>query len=359
MQKDIAQSVTPPQKFCVTDTRKGSMMAALATTADALYNLPIVRDLLSCAQVQRLDKIRFLGAIDFFDLTSQQDRGCRRASRLDHSMGVASLALQWARKLLLSSEVTNNIVAAALLHDIGQGPLSHSSEYFFANRFGLTHHIAAEEIFQAKTAAAQELIGCLHDHKIFYDATQGLAPIFSGPINVDNIDGICRSADYFGLAVHFPKSILVSVFDDITVESLAAADDFWRLKEQVYKLIYNEENSLRDAMIAYALEDAKDTVSRNDFGINDDDFEDKFNNEINRAIEFMQVAPDALKSRLIQSGWLKDRKAQLQLTIDPTANLKSFSELTERYKQRMPEAPWLATHTSRTAKNIPNLNLRN
>src|SRR5690349_3257178 len=98
-----------------------------------LASLEIFRDFINCACVKRLEDISFLGAIEKLGPSNTSGAG----SRLDHTIGVAYLA--YLGTFNVNETERNTAIAAALLHDIGHGPLSHSSEPFFKKAFGIDH----------------------------------------------------------------------------------------------------------------------------------------------------------------------------------------------------------------------------
>ncbi|HLT36551.1 MAG TPA: HD domain-containing protein, partial [Enhygromyxa sp.] len=90
--------------------------------------------LLASPWLSRLGRISFLGTLD------QHPRSRRSSNRLEHSLGVASLAADAAVDLGLPRERAQLFVAACLLHDIGHYPLSHAAEPAFAKLLGAGHH---------------------------------------------------------------------------------------------------------------------------------------------------------------------------------------------------------------------------
>jgi HD superfamily phosphohydrolase len=84
--------------------------------------------LLHTKPMQRLGRIGFLGAIDYIKKGSGRAPYRRRHNRLEHSIGVAKLAESYADLVGMQKQDRNEVVAAALLHDVGHGPLSHTLE---------------------------------------------------------------------------------------------------------------------------------------------------------------------------------------------------------------------------------------
>ena len=97
--------------------------------------------LLETNAFRRLATIRFLGGIEYL-LVPHPNGSRRRHTRLQHSIGVARLALHYADAVGLSLPERDLIGAAALLHDVGHAPLSHSLEQIFLREFQIDHRLA-------------------------------------------------------------------------------------------------------------------------------------------------------------------------------------------------------------------------
>jgi hypothetical protein len=64
---------------------------------EAVFNRPLYRSIIASDALQRLADIRFLGAIDYFIHPNGKQLNRRRHNRLEHTLGVANLALRFAR----------------------------------------------------------------------------------------------------------------------------------------------------------------------------------------------------------------------------------------------------------------------
>jgi uncharacterized protein len=88
-----------------------------------LVEEPLFLELIRTEAFQRLGSVRFLGGIDYLLVRNPNGApGNTRYTRLQHSLGVARLALGYSSIFELSPNDRQLIVAAALLHDIGHGP---------------------------------------------------------------------------------------------------------------------------------------------------------------------------------------------------------------------------------------------
>lgn len=222
-----------------------------AWTAERLSNVfqrPLYRSLIASEAFQRLADIRFLGAIDYFIHPTGQQLHRRRHTRLEHTLGVAHLALFYSDIVGLPDEEEKLVVCAALLHDIGHAPLSHSLEAPFTRRFGIDHHSAGNRIImdraprglgkQIHATLVQENI----DPKSVVALIEGTSSsvhsfLFAHPINIDTMEAISRSETYIksGPTSPTPEIVLKALLDPIRgVEQL---DSFWSLKDRIYSLL--------------------------------------------------------------------------------------------------------------------------
>jgi len=60
-------------------------------------------------------------------------------TRLEHSLGTYHIASMMAESLRLNAEERNEVLAAALLHDVGHPPFSHTLEEVLLDRLGVDH----------------------------------------------------------------------------------------------------------------------------------------------------------------------------------------------------------------------------
>ena len=207
-------------------------------------------DLLNTRAFRRLSAIRFLGGIDYVMVRSPN--GARRNvryTRLQHSLGVARLALQYTTRAGIGNGDARLIFVAALLHDIGHAPLSHSLEPVFEEYFKLRHHTATENIISGRVEIGQELYETLKSHGV--DVERVLALIngadtsfdgfFSGPINFDTIEGVSRSKLYgsHNPSILNPGSILDAAISRADDTDRDIVDGFWTQKNEAYKYIIN------------------------------------------------------------------------------------------------------------------------
>lgn len=148
--------------------------------------------LIDSPEVQRLRRIRQLG---FSNLVYP---GANH-TRFEHSLGVYHLTGQLIKQVSESQQ--NELLAAALLHDIGHGPFSHATEELL-QRYTRKSHDSVEELLK-KGAISDVLKGhSLSLPNIAKHIRGETYPgqILSSEIDVDRMDYLVRDAYYTGVA---------------------------------------------------------------------------------------------------------------------------------------------------------------
>ncbi len=169
----------------------------------------IVERLLGTRELQRLRRIRQLG------FTSLAYPGAEH-SRFAHAIGTAHVMKRLASRLRdihdclpfwhrLSSELTRDALAAALLHDIGHGPLSHMFEYalpgaepheVWTNRILLD---PSAEVNRVLSKDDPEMPGRVAELVAGRHPLPYLARAISGTFDVDRCDYLLRDAHATGV----------------------------------------------------------------------------------------------------------------------------------------------------------------
>ncbi len=143
--------------------------------------------------VQRLRRINQLG------FTNLVYPGANH-TRFEHSLGVMHIAKLLVEKMDADEQTKKEIVAAALLHDVGHAPFSHSSERIVRKYLRLDH----EDIIHLVRGSEVEDI--LNDEGLrigkIFDHIRGKSHvgIVSGDIDADRMDYLVRDSYYTGVA---------------------------------------------------------------------------------------------------------------------------------------------------------------
>jgi hypothetical protein len=205
-------------------------MAAYKTVSDTIHGSirveGVALDLLETLEVQRLSAIRQLG------LTYLVFPGANH-SRLEHSLGAYHVAREACRQLSLRQEEVELVSSAALLHDIGHGPYSHTLETVLAAATGRDHMEISKGVIQGDEDTASpdraedldapripEVLGAHGlDPQAVADLVRGctweegleisggetrrqryLADIIHSTVDCDQVDYLLRDAHYTGVA---------------------------------------------------------------------------------------------------------------------------------------------------------------
>jgi len=108
----------------------------------------LVLELIDTPEVQRLRGIRQLG------LANLVFPGANH-SRFEHALGVAYLLKRMNEELKLRGPELNLLLAAAILHDVGHTPYSHTLEYLTKEYLGKDHMELTGDILQGKLSVCQ------------------------------------------------------------------------------------------------------------------------------------------------------------------------------------------------------------
>jgi putative nucleotidyltransferase with HDIG domain len=121
-------------------------------------------------------------------------------TRFEHSLGTMHLAGVMCRQLGVPEYDRLLIVTAALLHDIGHGPFSHSIEPVMEELTGRSHHRIGNLLKSDSLAPLLEKIGV--DRNELGEVLAGehqLSGIIHGELDVDRMDYLLRDAHYTGV----------------------------------------------------------------------------------------------------------------------------------------------------------------
>ncbi len=228
------------------DFKKPVALAAGAL-GDCLFD-----ELIQTRTFQRLLSIRFLGGIDYLIVRHPNGTNWNtRYTRFQHSLGVAKLAAAYCKARELPVEEKRLVVAAALLHDVGHAPLSHSLEPVFLDVFGIEHHRATIAIIRGE-ALGGEITETLRRHgmdierliALISGQDTGFDGFFSGPINFDTIEGVLRTHKFvFAKAsVPSPEDVMYAAMGGGGEANRNIVDEFWLLKNFVYQHVINSED---------------------------------------------------------------------------------------------------------------------
>ena len=218
-------------------------------------NDPLLLELIDTPAFQRLKKIRFLGAIDYCLIPRPNGKpGMIRYNRYEHSIGVMQLAHLYCVRRGIRPPDRSLVCAAALLHDIGHPPLSHSGESVFKEKFGIDHHTVSEDIICGRVPLGRRVFSTLRSYgvnveelvAVVFGKIEKFDGFFHGPINFDTIEGILRSYRYIQQSPTIPCPYIVTdaAIMRVNEKNRNTVDKFWKYKDLVYNKIINSEDGI-------------------------------------------------------------------------------------------------------------------
>lgn len=184
--------------------------------------------LIALPEVQRLRGIRMC------NINSLLVTGASEISRFEHTIGVLRLTQEWIKHHSVSDDDANDLVAAALLHDMQTGPFGHSLQYVLEEnevdgnfihddiRHGQRNYyhqdLIANASFAGRPFGADALLGARWNFVGNLIKGKGLlGPLISGTMDLDNIDNVVRLAYHVGVASTQDSNVALSLARDMDV----------------------------------------------------------------------------------------------------------------------------------------------
>lgn len=184
--------------------------------------------IVSAPEFQRLRYIRMC------NINSMLITGASEINRFEHSLGVLRLAKEWLdhHTNQVNESTRNNIVAAALLHDMVTGPFGHSLQYVlednkvegefshddlgYSSTSSYYQDLHAGASFVGRPFSAEKILGegwPAVSELILGKGTFG--GLISGTMDLDNIDNVFRLAYHVGVADKADANIAIELARDI------------------------------------------------------------------------------------------------------------------------------------------------
>lgn len=211
--------------------------------------------LLDVAQMQRLRNIKQNG-LCYLVYPSMN------STRFEHSLGVYHLASRISKHLRLEKQDADAVKAAALLHDIGHGPFSHTFDVVFS-RHGFNHEDRSEWLIH-NTDISAILMEAGVDPQGVSDLIHGvgkLGKIISSEVDVDKMDYLVRDAYYAGVAYGITdvERLLYSIClekKDVIVDAggLEAAESLLINRNMMHQTVYRHHTKrIAESMMSHGL----------------------------------------------------------------------------------------------------------
>jgi len=336
-----------------TNTKVKALEAQLT---DKLHNINLYHEIIESNIFKRLKSIHFLGAIDYLY------KNKKRHTRYEHTLSVARLALRYSELTNLKYDDEKYLVCAALLHDIGHGPLSHSMEPSFKKLFKLSHHIAGMKIISGTSPLGKEIFSILNKYNINLDklielldgkSNEKYAFALDNPINIDTIDGIVRSYTYLFSARNKNKGLssIPNIYDileaTVDIKKQKYLDIFWKLKDTVYAKLINDEMHIYADNYSQKYVLHEKSIRIEDFYLSEKEFKNKY-----------QLLFDNLNSlSKIKEGEtsLNLRYIKRSYKVNSNNNVYNISEYASKYIHTKVEERFIITQENKPKQKTLNM----
>ncbi len=210
----------------------------------------MIMELIDTIAFQRLRRIKQLGAASLIFHGAE-------SSRFTHSIGVFCIARKIYKRLIeiKSSFCENKFVlyGAALLHDLGHGPLSHTSETIFEHNHEkwsqnlVRYYHPINSILKKYDNELPTLIGELFESKQLF--SKPLKTLISSEIDCDRLDYLLR--DSYNTGTKYGLVDLERIISGLTFspggniaikpKGVIAIEHFLVLRNLMYRTIYNHK----------------------------------------------------------------------------------------------------------------------
>jgi uncharacterized protein len=233
----------------------------------------LILNLIETTEFQRLRRIRQLG---FSYLTFYGAEG----TRFVHSIGAFQVARRMLNELNLQysklvSPHRTSILVAALLHDLGHGPFSHSSEGAFGfqhEEWTLKNILGATEVNQVLTGFDKKLPATVLNLLRGEAPEPWMAQVVSGQLDCDRADYLIRDSHQTGTTYgvfqldRIIKSLELAEVEGkmrllINEKGIQAVEDYLFARYSMYLQVYHHKKTLSaDALFISLIARAKDLL---------------------------------------------------------------------------------------------------
>jgi len=237
-------------------------------------------DLIEAPEIQRLYDIKQLG---FAHLVFP---GAHH-TRLEHSLGTYHMALKAAEKIDLKKDEREIIACAAILHDIGHGPFSHTLEFILRDTLSADHVDLTEKlifgehvIFNKKEKEfiiSPSVFEILNKHSIEQkeianiirgktNKKQYLGQLLTSPVDVDQLDYLIRDSYYTGVAYgmidieRFLQTLIIYDYQlAVRKKGVGVLENILMARNLMYSSVYFHKTvRIAELMLSKAIEKIED-----------------------------------------------------------------------------------------------------
>ena len=236
----------------------------------------VEKNIIDTPPVQRLRRIKQLSVSDI-----AYPGGTH--SRFSHAVGTMKLAGEIADSLKKSVDISEEdwqiVRLAGLLHDVGHGPFSHSSESVFSSELGMSHEDLGEKIIK-DSSLASEIENQGYDPDELAELIFGepsiekyIKQIITSQFDADKMDYLLRDSYFTGVDygnIDIQRLIqAMSIKDgDIAVDSkvISALETFMIARYQMFlNVYYHHTVRAAEIMLREAMDNAHDLIGLTTF----------------------------------------------------------------------------------------------
>ncbi len=121
-------------------------------------------------------------------------------TRFEHSLGTMHIAKQLVEKMDADDDERREIVASALLHDVGHAPFSHCGERILSKYLRMVHEDIGRILRSGTLGEVLKELGFRVRRIVSYVKGESECNIVSGDIDADRMDYLVRDSYYTGVA---------------------------------------------------------------------------------------------------------------------------------------------------------------
>lgn len=298
-------------------------------------------EIIESPEIQRLYHIKQLGFAHLVFPGAHHNR-------LEHSLGAYYIASQLSEKLGLDKDEKKMISCAAILHDIGHGPFSHTLESILRETLNVDHVDLTEKLifgeYDIFEPDEKEIIGSssvseiLDKHGInkkeIADIIKGdthrkpyLSQLLNSSIDVDQLDYLIRDAYYTGVAYgmidieRFLQTLIINKGKlAVKKKGVGVVENILMARTLMYSSVYFHKTvRIAELMLSKAIETIEGTEPFEFFKMTDAELLNnlktigKYQHEIATRIKYRKLFKQAFA---ISKSHLSERKLDLIKRLD-------------------------------------------
>lgn len=307
---------------------------------DPLYGDMVIKDevikkLISTFEFQRLRKIKQLG-LTYLIFPSAEH------SRYTHSLGVYHLSIQITdliaqkRGMLFDKDEMLAFQIACLLHDVGHGPFSHTTEEVFA----LDHEKYSVDIIKDKSTEINKVLSKECPHLINSIAAfiekkhenKTLVSIISSTIDIDRMDYLMRDSHFAGVVYgKFDVMRMINIIDIVDdkivflEKGIRTLEDFILSRYHMFCQVYLNQKTIFYETLCKSILDHTRTLYNDGY---------RFKTNITKLVPYLKGEPKV-------SDYLQLNDLSLITIIDDFAILEKDEKLRKLARHFQLQKPFL------------------